>query len=290
MTDLNTNASETFQLGKEAARRWNLSAEHGEAGDANAIVALVHAQRVLTFDATVERKKDETAEAFDFDILSFANPYWNNDGTKDTRKMAARTAALASRLFGIEDVTNAVKQRLARTVKIAIYLLNELRGMSDKELLHGYQDENGKDIAPAVTLKGNKLVVPYHLVKAEPSEDASDNEKAFFEAMRGKPLVLDGKDKASIAELSRRANPPKAERAATSNKADGASFNGSLKFVRAIVAQQLNEQSEEADIALNSEQRRELFALAADIAAYFAADPLDETDIAPETDEQKQAA
>jgi hypothetical protein len=277
MTELNTNASETFTIAKEAARRWNLSAEHGEAGDANAIVALVHAQRVLTFDATVERKKDETAEAFDFDILSFAEPYWNNDGSKDTRKMAARTAALASRLFGIEDVTNAVKQRLARTVKIAIYLLNSLKDMSDEQLF------------AAVTLKGNKLVVPHQLVKAEPSEDASDNEKAFFEAMRGKPMVLDGKDKASIAELSRRANPPKAGRAATSNKADGASFNGSLKFFRAIVAQQLNT-CEEADIGLNNEQRRELFALAADIAAYFAADPMDETDIAPETDEQKQAA
>jgi hypothetical protein len=262
-----TNSAETFQLGKEAARRWNLSAEHGDAGDANAIVALVHAQRVLTFNATVERKKDDTAEQFEFDILSFSEPYWNNDGSKDTRKMAARTACLAERLFGITDITNATKQRIARTVKCAVYLLNACSKMTDEELF------------AAIALKGNKLVVPYDLVKAEPSEDASDNDKAFFAAMKGKPLVLDGKDKNSLAELSRRANPPSANRAAGEDKTKGASFTASLHYVTAIVQQQMNTEADESDIALSSDARRELFKLSQYIAAYFAADPMEEDEL-----------
>ena len=264
MQTINTNTAETFQLGKEAARRWNLSAEHGDAGDANAIVALVHAERVLSFDATVERKKDDTAESFEFSILDFAEPYWNNDGSKDTRKMSARTAALAERLFGITELTNATKQRLARTIKCAIYLLRELAAMEDEELF------------AAVTLKGNKLVVPHQLVRNEPKEDASDNEKAIYEAMKGKPLVLDGKDKASLAELSRRANPPSDKRAAGDNKDKGASFAGSVDYVNAIVMQQLKENADESEIGLNDELRRKLFALANNIAAYFAADPMED--------------
>lgn len=269
MTKINTNTAETFTYGKEAARRWNLSSEHGDAGDANAIVALVHAQRVLSFDATVERKKEDTAEAFDFDILSFAEPYWNSDGSKDTRKMSARTAALASRLFDISDVTNATKQRIARTVKCAIYILNACAAMTDEELFE------------AVTLKANKLVVPFELVRSEPSETATDNEKRVHQAMIGSPLVLDGKDKASLAELSRRANPPKANRAAGDNKESGASFNASVKYVTAIVQQQLNTEADEADVGLNTEARRELFKLANYIAAYFSADPMEEEEVEP---------
>ena len=264
-----SNTQETLALGKEAGRRWGLSAQHGDAGDANAIVALVHAERTMTFTATVERKKDDTAETFDFSITDFANPYWNNDGSKDTRKMAARTACLAERLFGISDVTNAVKQRIARTLKCAIYLIGALRDMTDEELFD------------AVKLKGSNLVVPYQLVKPEPSEDASDNEKAFFAAMTGKPLVLDGKDKNSLAELSRRANPPKAERAAGENKDKGASFIASVDFVTAIVQQQLNEEAAESDIGLNSDARQKLFRLAQYISAYFAADPMDAEEEAP---------
>lgn len=273
----NRNNSETFELAREAARRWRLAGEHGDAGDATAVVAMVHAQRTLTFDAIVERKGEDTEERFEFDILSFSEPYWNSDGSKDTRKMQARTACLASRLFGIEELDNALKQRIARTVKIAIYLLNSCSDMSDEELFN------------AVELKAGKLVVPHHLVRPEPSETASDNERAVYEAMRGKPLVLDGKDKASLAELGRRANPPKADRAAGDSKDKGASFNASLRFVSAIVQQQLSEETGESDIGLNSEQRRELFKLAQSIAAYFAADPIEDEEL-PSKDELKEAA
>jgi hypothetical protein len=277
--EANNNTAETFQFGKEAARLWGLSIERGEAGDANAIMALVHADRTLTFEATVERKDSDTHEAFEFDILSFSEPYYNNDGSKDTRKMSARTACLAERLFGITELTNAIKQRLARSLKCAVYVLSSLKDMEDEQLF------------AAVTLKGNKLVVPNELVRVEPNETASENEKAIYEAMKGRPLVLDGKDKASLAELSRRANPPKANRAAGDDKTKGASFVSSVKFVTAIVQQQLSEDAPEnavADVALSDDARRELFRLAQYIAAYFTADPLEETE--EENKEDKKAA
>ena len=270
MTAINNNTANVLNIGSEAARRWTLSSTHGEAGDANAIVALVYAERMLTFTATVERKKEDTTEQFDFSVLDLATPLYNNDGSKDTRAMAARTLALSSRLFGIEELTNAIKTRLARSIKAAVYLINALKHLSDEELQE------------AVCIKGGKLVAPYGLVKPAPAEDASDNEKIIYEAMKDKPLSLDGKDGASLAELNKRAAPPKATRAAGENKSDGASFNASLAFVSAIVSQQINEEADETEIALSNEQRRALFALSQHIAAYFAADPIEEEELQSE--------
>lgn len=258
-----TAVADAIALGTEAARRWTLSTTHGEAGDSNAIVALVHAQRVIDFTATVERKKEEETESFEFDVLSFRDPYWNNDGSKDTRKMAARTSALALRLFGIDELTNAHKTRLSRCVKSAIYLLDSLSALEDDKLFE------------AVTLKGGKLVAPYGLVKPEPKEDASDNEKAIFEVMKEKPLTLDGKDDASLAQLSRRANPPSANRAAGEAKDKGASFASSVDYVTAIVRQWNNPEGE-TDSAPNKELEAKLFALSQEIAAYFVANPVEE--------------
>jgi hypothetical protein len=269
MTELNN--SNVIALGLEAGRRWGLSSKHGDAGDANAIVALVHASRTMSFTATIERKKEDTVETVDFDITDLAVEPRNSDGTVDTKTKAARTVAIASRLFGIEELTNANKQRIARAVKCALYLINSCSAMSDEDLF------------AAVTLRGDKLVVPNELVRSEPAEDASENDKAIYEAMKGRPLVLDGKDKASLAELSRRANPPKANRAAGENKDKGASFVASVDYVTAIVQQQISEETDEAEIGLNSDAREKLFRLAQYISAYFAADPM-------EQDEQEAVA
>lgn len=263
MTNNRDNAASIINIGKEAARRWGLSDSHKAAGDANAIVALVQASRIVTFSATVERKKEETSETFDFDIVDLPNPYFNSDGSKDTRKMAARTAALAERLFGITELTNANKTALARCIKSAVYLINALADMTDEQL------------ADAVTMKGDKLVAPYGLVKEAPKEDASDNEKAIFEVMQAKPLVLDGKDGASLAELGRRAAPPKANRAAGEAKDKGASLVASVDFVSAVVAQ-WNNPDGETDNAPSKELEAKLFALSQQIASYFIANPMSE--------------
>lgn len=268
--NINTNVADTLTIGKEAARFWGLSVKHGESGDANAIVALVHAQRFVTFTATVERKKEETDETFDFDVLSLVDSYWNNDGSKDIRKMSARTATLAKRLFGIEELNNAIKTRLARCIRVAVYLLNSLSALTDEQLVE------------AVRLEKGKLVVPYGLVAPEPGEDASAKEKAVYQSMRNESIALDGKEGMSIAELSRRANPPKSNRAASNDKTSGASFTASLDMVIAVVSQQLNEDAPETDVGLSNELRRKLFALSQSIASYFQLDPLEDDEMQPE--------
>jgi hypothetical protein len=270
MTNLNNNTGNVIALGLEAARRWKLAGEHGEAGDATAIVALYEAARTMTFTATVERKKDDIVETFDFEIADMLNPYYNNDGSKDTRKMAARTALLAERLFGITELTNAIKQRLGRTIMSAVYLANTFNKLDDEEYM------------ARVALKGGKLTVPYGVVAAPPAADASDNDKQFFAAMADKMVALDGKKGLSLAELGKRANPPKTgKRAAGANKDQGASLVSSIDFVTAIVLQQTNESSDESDVALTTENRRKLFNLASAIAAYFAADPLEDEEVEP---------
>lgn len=278
MTIIQNNAN-VEAIGKEAARRWGLRDEHGSAGDANAICALVYADRTMTFTANVQRK--DSVETFDFDVKSLATPLFNNDGTKDTKAMSARTDALLLKLFGIEERTNAINTSLARCIKSAVYLID---AVADVELdaLIGFKDADGKDVPGIVSMKAAKLVVPYGLVMKAPAEDASDNDKAVYEVMKEKPLVLDGKNGASLAELGKRANPPKAKRAAgDSDKGNdqGASFAGSLEFVRAIVQQNSNPDADESEVALSDELRRNLFALAQDIAAYFAIDPLEDAEV-----------
>jgi hypothetical protein len=262
-----SNSAAALQLGLEAARRWKLSGEHGEAGDATAIVALYGAARTMTFEATVERKKDETAETFNFEVQDMLTPYWNNDGSKDTRKMAARMAALAERLFGISELTNAVKQRISRTVMAAVYLHNQFAKLDDDAYF------------ARVTLKAGKLNVPYGVVKEAPGADASDNDRAVFDAMKERNVALDGKQGLSLAELSKRANPPREQRAAGKAKDKGADFVASLDFVSAIVAQQLSTEASESDVGLNTDLRRKLFTLAQQISEYFAADPLEDEEL-----------
>lgn len=273
-----SNINTTVEIGKEAARLWNLSIERGDQGDANAIVALVHAQRFVTFTATVERKNgsEPIMEDFDFSVVDCANPYHNNDGSKDVRKMAARTAALALRLFGISELSNAIKTRLARCIKSAVYLINSLASLGDDELLE------------SVRVQAGKLVIPYGLVSDEPKEDASAKEKLAYAKLADMPISLDGKDGMSLAQLGKRANPPKANRAAGEQKDKGASFGASIDFVTAVV-RQWNQPDAETDSAPNRELEQKLFALSQEIAAYFVANPVAEDELRSEEPEAAAA-
>jgi hypothetical protein len=134
------------------------------------------------------------------------------------------------------------------------------------------------------------LVVPEEAVFAAPAEDADDEVKARYEASRNLPRTLNGKDKASLAELGRRANPPKATGGNTGGrdeKGKEQTFVASLAFVRAIVQQNSNEQADESEVGLSEAIRRELFGLAQDIAAYFAIDPMEDEG---ENEQQESAA
>ena len=255
------NNNTVTEYGMKAASAWDRATSNGDAGDALAVAALYNAFPTMTFACTVERKKEDIVETVDFDLIDWLSPVFNADGTKDTRAMNARTHAVILKVFGISEgnVSPAIKTRVDRAKKCAAYLYNRHAAMSDD------------DYATAVTMKGNKLVVPYAAVTPEPKDDASDNEKTVYEAMAAKPLTLDGKKGASLAELSKRANPPKARREQAS-KEEGNGLNEAVSYITGIMLS-INS-SDESDVALSNQLREKLYHMQMAIAQYFTTDPI----------------
>lgn len=257
-----SNNTVATELGAKAAQAWDKSASSGDAGDALAINALYLASRTMTFTAEVERKKEDIIEKLDFDFNDWMTPLFNADGSKDTRAMAARTSAVVLRVFGMTEVNGATRVRIERTKKIADYLAKR----------HAFMEDDA--YATAVTMKGNKLVVPHAAVHTEPKPDASDNEIAIYDAMKDKPCTLDGKNNASLAQLGRRATPPKETRHATVATDKGNSLNASVDYLTAIV-RQLNSVDAECEVALDNAMREKLYFLVNGLATYFEADPIE---------------
>lgn len=259
-----TNNEAAITFGKDAAKNWATAQSKGDAGDALATCALYLAHYTMTFTATVARKGSDIDETVDFTVADLATPLFNADGSKDIKAMAARTATLAKRVFEIDTLNNAIKTRLSRCIERAIYLANAIGDVDD--------------FADKVTIKANKLVVPYGLVHEAPVVGVdSDNEIAIHDAMKDKAVSLDGKNGNSLAELSKRARPKATPRAAaaTDDKSKAASLAESVKFVHAIMLQQIDPSADETDVALSSDLRRMLFELQTTVAAYFTVDPIE---------------
>lgn len=257
-----TNNDAAITFGKDAAKNWATAQSKGDAGDALATCALYLAHYTMTFTATVSRKGSDIDETIDFTVADLASPLFNADGSKDIKAMAARTATLAKRVFEIDTLNNAIKTRLSRCIERAIYLANAIGDVDD--------------FADKVTIKANKLVVPYGLVHEAPVEGVdSDNDIAVHDAMKDKLVSLDGKNGNSLAELSKRARPKATPRAATAPANKGDSLVESVKFVHAIMLQQIDPAADETDVALSSDLRRMLFDLQVTLGAYFVADPIE---------------
>lgn len=280
MTEL-SNSQLVSEIGRKAATAWNEAAKYGDGGDALATHALYIASRMVTFEALVNRgtKAEPEIETIAFDFLEYDVEPRNNDGTVDTKLKSARTAAIAEHVFGLVDLDNASKQRISRASKMALYLARKYADDDDETFLARVstrqmqvQRAGGKSMTTC-------LVVPEGAIFAEPAEDADDEVKNRYKKMIDEPRTLNGKDKASLAELSRRANPPKATRAAGENKSSGASLEASIDFVTAIVLQNSNPDADESDVALSPALRRKLFVLSQQIAAYFVSDPLEDEEM-----------
>lgn len=277
------------EIGRKAASNWNEAGKYGDGGDALATHALFIAFRTGMFQANVNRgtKAEPEIETVSFELNDVDSDPRNVDGSVDGKLKTARTVAIAEQVFGVVDLDNAFKQRLARCIKLALFLGRKYAHLDDEEYFKAVAT---RVVKVARANGGNMttcLVVPHEAIFAEPAEDADEEDKAYYERNRMAPKTLNGKDKASLAELSRRANPPKAARAAGDNKDKGASLVASIDFVNAIVMQNANPDADETDVALSSELRRKLFGLASNIAAYFAIDPLEDEEGSEETNEDK---
>jgi hypothetical protein len=272
MTTKNTelkNEPNAFQQAIEAGRAWQRAGENNAKGDALAIVALCAVWSEFEFTYTVGRANDEKDEPRTIKLAQMFEEIKSENGSNDTRAINARFNTLSRVLFGISEPTNAQAQSIRRSLLSARYLVQQ---------------------GASVSLKGTKLVVPYASVTPAPKADATDNDKELFNAMKDKPFVLDGRKGASLSELRNRAaaafptkkRPAKAKQEASREE----SMAASIAFLNTCLEHINDPKASEAEIALSTARRMELFKLASQIAAYFSSDPLEET----EQKEEKKAA
>lgn len=284
-----SNNTLAVEIGRKASTAWNEASKYGDGGDALATHALYIAARTDTFEAIVNRgtKAEPEYETESFTLSELSNEPRNNDGSVDGKLKTARTVAIAQHVFGVEELDNAFKQRLGRAIKMAMYLANLYVADEDEDYFARVSTKTMQVSRSTGKTMTTCLVVPREALIAEPAEDADDIEKENYNNRRNEKTPLNGKDKASLAELSRRAAPKKeTHKGADSKKSDqGASFVASIDFVNAIVMQNANPEADESDVALSNDARRKLFTLAQSIAAYFAIDPLEE-----ESEEAEQVA
>lgn len=297
MTNLeNTNYVE---IGRKAAASWLDASVKGEGGDALATEALYIAARTVTFTAVINTgsSAEPVLEHFDFDLSDMATDPRNADGSVDGKMKQARTVAVADKVFGLAaPLDNASKQRIRRAITNALYLCNRHKDMSDEDYFKAVATRTVKMNHAGSEKMTTCLVVPYGAVFAPPAEDADEEDKAAYERNKDAPQTLHGRDKASLNELRRRANPPKSaarDSAGARDQDAGRSFNGALDYVSAIVAQWTNPEGE-SELAPNHEIRIKLFSLQSQIAALFAADPLTDDEMVTreegDKEEEKKAA
>lgn len=289
-TPENNNNSRFVEIGRKASASWLDASVKGEGGDAMAVEALYIAARVCTFTAVVNEGSSAEPELvrYDFDLSDLRNEPRNADGSVDGKMKTARTVAIADRVFGLSELDNASKQRIRRATDLALYLSERHSQMDDEDYFKAVATRTVKMKHAGTEKMTTCLVVPHGAIFAPPAEDADDEEKQYYERNKDAPQTLHGRDKASLRELAKRAKPAKSTRDSNGSreKDAGKSFNDSVAFVSAIMAQAINPEAEETDLAFSEEQRVALFTLSQQIAAYFSADPLEEE----EPIEEKEAA
>ena len=259
----NTNTIDIAALGAKAVQSWKAGDRENGKGDSLATFALINAWATTTFVATVKAvKKSDDDEVNSFDLAEHYNNTGctNANGTKNVKLIAARTKAISEKVFGIADPDNAFKQRLARTLEVVANVFRL-----------GYDETN-------FTLNDkNQLRVPYPLLNAEPDDKASENERNMYDMLSDSVVALDGKNKNSMAELSRQVKPKierSAKEGATPDK--GASFLASVKFVSATITAVMGENAPDDMPAPTDEVRKEMHALFLALGDYFTADPVED--------------
>jgi hypothetical protein len=264
------NAS-VLDLGKRAFEYFRTADRDGAKGEAMATYCLWIAHNTMTFEADVTDRKGNIVETLRFDLAE-ANPHSsgyvdlrNEDGSRNIKGIAARNAAIAKRVFGIEELSNADKTRIARCLKLVAFF-----------------QRSGLEMEAVKLSKRNELIVPYEVMNAEPDEKATTNERTVYERMVGTDHAIDGKHGNSLSELHRRANPPK-ERSAQSPDNDAqraVSFFNSVKMVTAIITARNDENGDDKAAdgipAFGGELKANLWNLYQQLGSYFEADPIEE--------------
>lgn len=248
----NTNAPEFLLTGAKAGDALKRGDTAMTSGEALSVVAL-HAALTSGYEMQfiTARTKDDSDDAVTFTLATYGNNIVSENGKNDSKAISARKAALYADLFGLATFTAAQDGVIARALVSAEYLANN-------------------NAVPTLNKKG-QLVVPYSLIAPALKPDASDNDKTTYEAMKDKPVVLDGKKGTSLRELRNKAvaAQPRKTRKAKSGTGGTANveqdFRTAMKFLLSIV--QTANNSDESPVAFKDDDMNTLNMLAAGIAS-----------------------
>ena len=253
---MNTNTNEAAEFGIKAARAWKSSERESKKGAAFAIFALSRAWFGMTFDAMQVSKTGEEKFRHFFTLSDYVNETRKPSDITDKTCAGIRQAAIAGQLFGINDAETLkrVKPLIDLAMKEVAYLIVTC----------------AVDPTEITISKDHNLVVPFVTVADEPSDDASLNDKNSYSSMVGNMVELDGKGSMSLAQLKRKASPPKdrSSQPATEDQSKNASVVASAKLVTSVL---VGFNTSESDLpAFNKENEAVMWALHMQLVAYFA--------------------
>lgn len=273
------NFPEVAMIGKQATSAWQSADRQNTKGDQLAIYALFHASHKVSLMANVYDRKGDIEEVITFDLLDLATVPTNADGNRNNKVMSARTVAIATSIFGMlpEQVDQAFKNRLNRAMQVVFYF-HKL----------GYTLEQ---VQLTEKNKQQMLKLPFTALNDPPVADdkgAIDEEELdHYNRLKDSSVALDGKTGKTVAELQRRANPPR-QRDNNGNNGEqdkAQQLNNAVSFVSAVVKTAVTDDEEndgksEAErnkfaIAFNKPTRSELWRLHQYLVQYFEADPMD---------------
>jgi hypothetical protein len=268
-----TNAPEVVNAGKQAASAWNSADRQNTKGDQLAIFALFQAFHKISLLANVFNRKGEIEDTIMFELKDLATEPKNEDGNRNNKVISARTNAIAQTIFGIEPskVDQAFKNRLSRAMVVVFYFAKL-----------GYQPD---DVELTEKNKQVMLRLPFTALHSPPAPDkdgkVDEEELDHYNRLKDSKITLDGKTKDkishSVAELQRKANPPRPREGAndTTPQDKGQAFRASLSMTVATLHQVSSPESE-SDIAFNKETRLQLWDLHQLLTRYFEEiEPLD---------------
>ncbi len=250
MTIPNSNIPSFIADGRKAGAALTSGAKQMDKGEALAVAVLyqaLHTGYEMSF--ATKRAGDETDAPVTFTLKNYGDNIVSENGKNDGKAISARKSAMYSDLFGLIDFSPAQDAVVSRALMSAHYL-------------HNLKAE------PSINSKG-LLVVPNEAIRPAPPADASDNDKAIYDAMKGKGVSLDGKKGTSLRELRNRAvaaQPRKTRKVKATAVGDNEKdFRTSLAFLLSII--ETVNKSDESPIAFNADDIAKLKLLSVGINA-----------------------
>lgn len=257
----NFDVHNILDIGKRAVQDWKNGDGAIARGQQRAIYCVALAWHEVEFCGVIQKKDGTIEEQWVFDLEDYMHSEPKKaDGTKDNKKSQAQHVAVFKTLFGIDEPTGNQKTRIKSALQVVDYIYNQ-KGYDETDILWNE--------------KSSRLEVPFEVIEPEPKEDADDEAKKKYKAMKGETVGLTGKRGRAVADLERLARPKREESGASSNTPDqGKQLKSSTIFITQYLKNLLDEKAMANAPAPNKELRKELWALSEFVTLYFEKDGL----------------